>query len=814
MKIDAADDDQDGDRDGDWADEDEEWEQEEDVGAGASASRRGSKKATPEGGDANGQLAALLQEADALRPSAGAYLATALKHMRPVVAYEPQQKAVRRVKDVWCKDVLTFFCTLARHEVASRTRYPPGTFAHVLLMGILDRLENAAIEIENLSSLSPLAQTREARIIASTWSQDIALFRHPTRLCLQELGIHESKQRRLAAGVQDSSVSLLNSDNIIYAFRDKVEMSWHSIEWESSEAPDLNKLLILSELLKGVQCGDKARPVSVEISQLNFDDEEQAGDWRFDAEEEGALLTQRMFEQASFLTSAEAPSTLLGYIAILFRVGNEEHTPLFLLLLAALARERIKARADDAHASLLLSKSLSILALVQESDHVFSARDIAAEAVAALRHLHASSPCRYDRDLAAGLVSLSEVAAEPLYTQELLEAGKEAAGIYARLLQEQPNDISLKVGLARALKAQGDLLDDLEEDDDACDRYQRTVDLYRDLAQQMPSLFTIGLASRIGLLSKMLNPDTHADQAMQLSTEAIELIESQTDAWPSLTKYHLITLYMGRAVTQSDRSELDAAELSITSAYDACRAYAEEFGDPQEEMLAVIHLVRASIRIAAERYMDALPDSKAAVKLYRDLGPEGVDRWAQLISSVLTIQGFCHWMGDNCKSAMTALREGARILQEEQISDSTATQSDELAGCLQNLGAVQCRLGNATLALETGQRAVEAARGAIGNDAAAGKATSHTLAQALVFLAATLLDLGRAEEALACTTEATDLMEKHGTADSRRKTGLLVHAKVLDSLQRQKEAELARAEAEKLPGLGYAHKLGAKDSQA
>ncbi|CAD6933392.1 unnamed protein product [Tilletia controversa] len=250
---------------------------------------------------------------------------------------------------------------------------------------------------------------------------------------------------------------------------------------------------------------------------------------------------------------------------------------------------------------------------------------------------------------------------------------------------------------------------------------------------------------------------------------------------------------------------------------------------------SILELSKAYSKL--EQYGEALALAERAEALYRAHYDESLHGCQEQITSVYLVAVGKHMLG--------RYAEAEAQVQEVMRGQTAAWKHDSICGpadmnhiweyveAMGTLGAIQCALGDTDSALHSGSEAarwskrnlrqnrarIERRRRITGNDIASDLGNAHTtdyvlevsMHRMLVFYAATLLDVGRAEEARAVVEESVEGLGRLEGVGPLYKTALLLCVKVLDAVGgREDEAKAVKDQASNVPFRGFLQVLGRK----
>ena len=289
------------------------------------------------------------------------------------------------------------------------------------------------------------------------------------------------------------------------------------------------------------------------------------------------------------------------------------------------------------------------------------ALDASREAVEIRRRLAASSPARYEPDLASSLNNLSNRLSASGEQQGALDAIREAVEIYRRLAASSPAryepDLAVSLNnLSNRLSASG-------EQQGALDAIREAVEIYRRLAASSPARYEPDLAGSLNNLSVDLSATGDRQGALDASREAVEIRRRLAASSPARYEPDLASSLNNLSNRLSATVDRQGALDAIREAVEIRRRLAASSPARYEPGLAT------SLNNLSNRLSDsgdrqgALDAIREAVETYRRLAASSPARYEpDLASSLNNLSNRLSATGDR-QGALDAIREAVEILR-------------------------------------------------------------------------------------------------------------------------------------------------------
>jgi tetratricopeptide (TPR) repeat protein len=343
------------------------------------------------------------------------------------------------------------------------------------------------------------------------------------------------------------------------------------------------------------------------------------------------------------------------------------------------------------------------------------------EAVAIYRGLAKANPGAHHAELAAALSYLRADLAELGRPREALEAARESVELYRSLAASQPGVFESE--LADELAAVVRQLGRLDRTAEAADRAREVVELRRAIAADGTADHLARLARSLSTWSFWLGKADQRAQALAVEQEATDVFRGLARADAGRYRAEVATSLTGLADSYAAAGDFTAASAALEEAIPLLRDLARADPDKQRAPLATALKELGAYVSELGRHQEALAAADDARALLADLARAGVDDYRQDRLAVLRI--------------ITGSLLGLNRLDEAL---SSADETIAIAGT-----AGQSRQQSRQSDGQSGQP-----EGQPGADV--------TLATAIRLRGLVLAGLGRTEEAIAATREATSML--------------------------------------------------------
>ena len=428
----------------------------------------------------------------------------------------------------------------------------------------------------------------------------------------------------------------------------------------------------------------------------------------------------------------------------------DSHLPLGLVPLeVAVWRTLSDAVEDEAgRAGLLNDLSVGLLKIAANAESLDAVR----EAVDIYRGLAATSPARYEPDLALSLNSLSISLSEVGDTAAALGATHEAVEIRRRLAAESP--ARHEADLAKSLNTLSNRLSAVGNAPAALDAMREALDINRRLAAASPARYELYLAMSLNNLSLRLSAVGDTPAALGGIREAVDIYRRLAAASPARYETELAESLNSLSNRLSAVGDAPAALEAIREAVDIYRRHAPASPARYEPALA-LSLNNLSVQLSAVGEAPAALEAiREAMDIYRRLPAVSLARYEpDLARSLNNLSAFLSTVGD-APAALDAVREAVEV-RRRLAAANPARYEPDLALSLNNLSICLGKVGDTPGALNAIREAVEIRH----RMAAASPARYEPdLANSLLVLSDRLEEAGQIELAIDATEEALHLM--------------------------------------------------------
>ena len=332
--------------------------------------------------------------------------------------------------------------------------------------------------------------------------------------------------------------------------------------------------------------------------------------------------------------------------------------------------------------------------------------------------------------------------------EEALDANEKSIEIWRRLADAQP-DVFLR-SLARALNSRSDHLADLGRREEALAATDEALPIFRQLAEARPDTLVPDLAWILDTRSNRLADLGRYDEALEASEEAVAILRGVEEARPGAWVHNLAAL-LGNLSNHCAR--LGRSEEALAAGDEGVRIYrrlAEAQPDAFLSKLAGSLLNLAATQSDLGRHEEALATDVEAVGIYRRLAETRPQAFLPELARALTNEAAAYANLGRGEEAAAAGEEAVGIYRQlaEALPDAFVSN---LADALHNLSLYRVDLGRLEEALAACDEAVGIYRRLA---EALPDAFLVDLAMGLGTLATTLDELARREEALEAGEEA------------------------------------------------------------
>ncbi|KAB5589406.1 hypothetical protein CTheo_7146 [Ceratobasidium theobromae] len=256
------------------------------------------------------------------------------------------------------------------------------------------------------------------------------------------------------------------------------------------------------------------------------------------------------------------------------------------------------------------------------------------EAVEAFRRLAADRPALFTSRLVSSLLILSAILSGTGQHEEALVAVQEAISIVRGLVDGRP---VVFVQLARCLGGQGNILTKLDRPSEAIQVSQEAVQIYRQLANDHPTAYSVELGQSLHNLAVDLSDLDRHEEAVTTVTEAVEIHRGLATNNPTVYTPELAGSLIDLSVYLRDLARHEQAHAAAQEAVELSRRFSVDCPDRAPPLLAQ-SLYYFSLNLSdLERHQEALIVARESVELYRSLVINGPKNYAEELSMSLTV---------------------------------------------------------------------------------------------------------------------------------------------------------------------------------
>ncbi|KAK0559354.1 hypothetical protein OC844_004469 [Tilletia horrida] len=530
---------------------------------------------------------------------------------------------------------------------------------------------------------------------------------------------------------------------------------------------------------------------------LAFEDHAAAQRW-MDEISYATIVAAHVLALPKRLKTADAFVRLHGILVTLCLNGSYKAASTFAEVLTITLREQLERDPSSTQIRMRLANALGALGwLLWASDDDFEAISAAREAMRILQPLQ--DPKHPRRSLPLGRIgSLRSrwlLEAELIYDQDEVDT---SVSLIRQVLKHRSDDDDVRQALAEALDTQF-----------RCSWYHpaqvasikaELLRLYRVLNQARPHLYECELEQ---LLRDTSIPVDDDQQRVSNYDEAIRITSNLTRRFPDSYAYQLEGAYLELGCFHADRRNfpeaMDALQRGINL---STPRTASSAGSKHSYCASALLQARAKVFFEMEMYVSATTDAQSALAC-AGRSITGRAEALRLIAFSQLLSGDAAEAAVQFSSVMETLKKEYRSLHARSVR-----HSPDYILMLGQLGAVECANGDVEKAWATGADAVHLGRRWLKHETDRVSKVKHAHGCNLLYLAATLIEAARLDEAESRLLQS--LRQLEGRADGRvqLKTALVLLARVQNALGRAAEAAETQAQADAMPERGFAARLG------
>ena len=375
---------------------------------------------------------------------------------------------------------------------------------------------------------------------------------------------------------------------------------------------------------------------------------------------------------------------------------------------------------------------------------------VTAMAVDGLRARASDDPASIP-DLATWLNNLANRLSDVGQRQEALQVAREAVTHYRELAQDNP--AAYLLGLARSLNSLANFLSDVGQRQEALQVAREAVTHVRELGQNDPHTYLLGLAVSLNNLANRLSEIGQRQEALEMAREAVthlrELARENPDTYLSSLAASLSNLANFLSDVGQRQEALEIGRESVTIR----RELAQDDPDTYLPDLAISLNNLANRLSEVGQRQEALEIGREAVTIRGELAQDNPDTYLpDLAMSLNNLANFLSHVGQ-LQEALEMAREAVTI-RGQLAQDNPAAYLPYLATSMANLSNRLSDVGQLQEALEMADEAVSHYRELAQDNPAA---YLPDLAMSLNNLGNRLSDAGQWEEALEIGREAVTI---------------------------------------------------------
>ncbi|NVO09476.1 MAG: tetratricopeptide repeat protein [Bacteroidales bacterium] len=260
------------------------------------------------------------------------------------------------------------------------------------------------------------------------------------------------------------------------------------------------------------------------------------------------------------------------------------------------------------------------------------------------------------------------------YFDEAANLYQKTLKIYRDLAQENPR--AYLPNVAETLNNLADLHSDKNEFPQAQEKYEEALKIRRDLAEENPIAYLPDVATTLNNLAYLQNVKNEFSQAQEKCEEALEIRKKLAKENPKTYQSDVAMTLNNLAILHSEKNEFPQAQEKYEEALKIYRNLVQENPRTFLPDLAMTLSNLAILQNAKNEFPQAQEKYEEALKIYRNLAQENPRTYQPDVAMTLNNLAVLHWSKNEFPQAQEKYEEALKIQRDLAQENSRAYEID------------------------------------------------------------------------------------------------------------------------------------------